>query len=247
VDEDSEAPPPEDGEPPYRDAAIRGAVFVGLCRLIPIPFLDDYLAEKALAHMVGSIFRRHERPVDSSGQAWRLYGEAFSCLGTIWWVVTLPVRLVVKLLKKLFRTIFLFLAIREAALALGRTVLLGYVVHRRLLAGGFPGEASGEEMDAEAGTVRRAFDRAFQGSDRRLVSHGLQGVFTGVSGLFGLVREGARRVFGQREDVPGNEALEGLGQRVEAALDKEEVRSWLEDFEARFADELAVEEAGRNG
>ena len=96
----------------------RSSVLTGLCRLVPIPFLDDYLEKQSRRYMVHSLIDREGRSY-SSGRLSPLYKEESGSIitGCLWWCITLPWKLTVKLLRKIFKKIFFVLAIHEAARA----------------------------------------------------------------------------------------------------------------------------------
>lgn len=249
------APNPEEATPevaaPDR-IVTQAALLAGLCRLVPIPFLDDFLLTRALAHLVGSLLAHHEHPA-STAHARPLYDEPGGCLSrTVWFLVTLPFRLVFKLIAKLFKTIFFFLALREAALQIGRAALLGRTVDRALREGRLPaptGPAGPSEPCWEASArLRAAFDQAFAGSDWHLLQHVVLGVLRGAKGLLGLGLDVARRLTGKAGASPDRTAdqdvqalnaddraqVEGLTGALQSALDQPEVGSFLDAFDHRL-------------
>ena len=98
----------------------RNAVLVGLCALIPLPWVDDYVARRLCR---------------------RSWGAMAADLGLFWW----PIR-------KMFRTFFYFLTVKDAVDWGIETALRGEMVRRALAAGALPARAS---------MVRLAMDAAF--------------------------------------------------------------------------------------
>jgi len=269
MDTASSPPPPEKGgivpaEPSTTAGVVpggsitfvlaRSALLAGLCRFIPVPLLDDYIERNVHRFMVASLLKRSQRsyhvthvePLYSGVDNW-----ASGCLG---WFVYLPLTLTLKLLKKVFKSVFVVLLIREAGLSMATALLLGHVFHRALQQGNF---ASSDDPTArglveEATLHRKAFDAAFAGTDRRVLAHLLAKVFLEVKRL---PRHGARAVrlmFGRRygksgtlgeASERGEDVVERGVEEVQETLQQDEVKTFLADFEATFESSLAHQRA----
>jgi len=154
-----ETPAPGDGAPAAAhlpggrsSSAVlaRGALLAGLCALVPVPLLDDLLLQRAHRHLVASLLARggHATPVDAVRP---IYDDGRGCLvGACLFVLWLPVKLGVALLKKLLKTVLFVLAIRDAGLQMGQALLLGVTVERCLADGRLPPAAPDAADSAQA-------------------------------------------------------------------------------------------------
>lgn len=226
---------------------VRSALLTGLCRFVPVPFLDDYLESKVRHFMVHSLLGLAARTY-RSGHLAPIWEGAQGCLGgCLGKILGLPFAFLVKLLKKLWKGVLVFLAVHEATLHVGETLLLGYVLHRHLGEGTFPNGA--EELPdlglrKDAARFRTAFDRTFAGSDRRLLAKLLSGVFEQVRGLPRAGAHAVRAMFRRKKDPekpePGpvpeadREVLEQGVAELAAAVEQDRMKSFLRDFDERF-------------
>lgn len=148
-----------------RASQAGAAVVTGAAALLPVPFVDDWLAARSRRHLI-------ERALRSQGRSFparelrALYQDDGSWLGLPWRVVK---GLMLVPVKKLFRSVFLVLGVRDVALAVGRTLALGHTVERQLRFGMFREDAAPAVRADEARRLRRALDHAWQGIDQRLV------------------------------------------------------------------------------
>lgn len=225
-----------------RDLIARSALFTGLAVLVPVPFLDELLVARSRAHMVGGLLRLHGRAAPDARLAplWSGDGCLSSCL-------LLPVKLVLWPIKKLLRTLFFVLALRAAALQVGRTLALGRQVDRLLRAGRLTGD------HLEAVRARAAFDQAYAGIDRVVLLRALEAAFRGARALPGHVARILRRAL--RQDMvdeaavvaalpeADRQAVTSAADRIEAVLDDPAVREVLEGLDGRFDERLRALEA----
>jgi len=228
----------------------RSALLTGLCRFVPVPFLDDYLEAKVRHSMVSSLLRLEGRTY-RAGHLAPLWEGAEGCMGgCVGFALSLPWVLVVKLVKKIFRWVLFVFVAHEAAVHVGQTLLLGRAIHRLLARGAFPEGAQDEPglvLRQEARLVRGAFDRAFAGTDLRVLERLLRGVFRQVRGLPRAGAHAVRVMFGGRgtaaespREMPEGDrsAVESGVAEVEAALEREEVVTFFEEFDLRFDEAL---------
>ncbi|MCA8925781.1 MAG: hypothetical protein KDD82_28490 [Planctomycetes bacterium] len=246
--EGAEGSPAAGGPVEPTHVLVRTAVLAGLTRLVPLPFVDDFLLRRARRHQVDSLLELHGRSF-AKGEVAALSSESGSCLcGLVGFVVLLPITLVVKLIKKLFQTVFFVLALRAAVLAVAATFMLGRTLHRELGAGALSDGAQPPERVREAQQLRTAFEATFKGSDWRLLTHAIGAAWSGAGSL--LKRGGQAAQHGLEAHREGQlegedrAQVEALSQRVERALDDPKVRSYLADFDRRFAEKLAEVRAG---
>jgi hypothetical protein len=216
----------------------------GLCQFVPVPLLDDYLTSRVRRYMIAKILERRGRATPER-RLEPLYKDTEGCLtGILWWVVALPLKLILKLLKKLFKTVLIVLTLRDASLHISWTLLMGRTVNRLLKLGELSERGSDGPEDplrAEALMVRHAFDQAFKGSDLRLLRTALEGVLHGVKGL---TRRGARAVRLMFRLIGGDRPREmperakpvvsaGVDQLMDL-LEQEEILRFMKEFDARF-------------
>lgn len=177
------------------------AVATGAARFIPLPFVDDWVASFSRRQLVASVLKRHGRCFATSDLK-GLYDDGGSLLG-------LPFRvakgLVLAPIKKLFRTVFFVFALRDVALAVGKTVALGHTLDRALGLGGFRDDDTRAQRRDEARRLRKALDVAYAKIDER------------------LVRRAANALVDRVKQQPTNDAdiegfLEELDRRVDQAL-----------------------------
>ena len=185
-------------------------VLVGLFEFIPVPFVDDFLQERALRHLVEKLLRDHGRTFDPAEARPLWAGESSGIFAKVGGFVK---GLVLKPVKKLFRTVTLVFAIRRAALDGAEALLLGHTLDR-LLGRGYLADAHDRgRRRSEAEAIRVAVDRVWDNAD--------------VQGLKALVRsalttfrkqdkEAAERELAAELDTP---EARGLFARFDAAVD----------------------------
>ena len=122
------------------------ATFAGLCPLIPIPLVDMIFEWYFRQRMGPAIARRRGRPLTSAVIQDLNRGEG--CLGgCLGW----PVKLTIKVLKRISRKILYFLAIKEATDQLShywhRAYLLDYMVRHGYLADAAKSGTAAEALD----------------------------------------------------------------------------------------------------
>ncbi|MFH1530367.1 MAG: hypothetical protein ABIK09_06480 [Pseudomonadota bacterium] len=231
--------------PDLRMLLVTAALLSGLCQFVPIPFLDDFLTRKVRKHQLTKLLEAYGRGY-SPRRLGPLYKETEGCLATaLGWVLALPVRLVLKLLKKVFKTILIVLTLRDAALNIAWTLLMGRTL-QRLLEGdelGERGSAGPEDpLWAEALRIRHEFDAAFKGSDLRMLQHAFMSVISGVKGLPRLGAYAVRSMFRRlgKSESPG-EMPERSRPAVSAGVDRlldtlgqEEIAKFMKEFDWRF-------------
>jgi hypothetical protein len=123
----------------------RNAILVGLCALIPLPWIDGYLARGLCRRSWQEMATAMGHPMDDTALHALTDDKGsmvIGCLvGLFWW----PIR-------KVFRTFFYFLTVKDAVDWGIETALRGEMVRRALLMGLLPGQAD---------AVRTAMDGAF--------------------------------------------------------------------------------------
>lgn len=110
---------------PTRPSIATSAFLAGLCALSPIPFIDDLVIGVIRRRLVGRLFRAHGIPL-SWGQARALTRTGRNwLLGCLGGVVVYPIR-------KIFRKVFYFLAVKEAVDVASRLLHQGLLVRHAL-------------------------------------------------------------------------------------------------------------------
>lgn len=164
--------------PAFRQLTFH-AVLAGLCPLVPVPFLDDWLLARVRRILVADLGRSRDLDLAQEvrialaggSDGWRFTGCAAGCL----WLLR---KVVLKLLVKLSRKVFYFLAVGESLHAATQVFHEGYLLAYALDAEGPPRHpeaarrlrrdvlATVEAMDLTP--VRDTLGRTFQGSRRQL-------------------------------------------------------------------------------
>src|SRR5688500_7332561 len=214
-----------------RHVIARAAVICGAASLIPVPFVDEIIAERARRDMVEALLvsRGRTRPARELAALWEDQGGCLSgCL-------LLPLRLLVKLIlipiKKLLRSIFFIFALRALALEVAHALHLGRAIERCLDRGLLGDELSAEQAREQAARVRVAFESSFRGVDVAALKHSLAAAFAGLRGMWGRLRKAARKEDPAAAD-PG--AVEGTTEKVEEVVAAQERDGYFQEFDRKF-------------
>lgn len=222
------------------------SVLGGLCPLIPVPFMDDWMLERVQRRMIQEI-DREERIGLTAEEMKILAGDEdqrwAGCLGTVAWAVR---EVVGAILGKLFRTVFYFLTLRRSVRRSAETLHLGYLVLHASRLGSLGGSedraravrtailATIREMNARP--VHRTLTRDF----RQSLSLLLQG-----AALLGRLVPRRRSKAAKAKEIPGaeeafrkqDELLGGLVDRIAADLWGN--RAYFAELERVFEGKLA--------
>lgn len=212
-------------------------------RLVPIPFLDDILRERATQLLVSRTLKAHGRKYASMFVA-PLYGDDKGCLhGCLLTLVLLPIKLILYPIRKVLTWI---LAAKHLATDVTDAVLLGRTLQRCLEAGRLAGDADTPKLRAEAALIKQAFTNAAAGTDLGFMRGVLGAALKSVSGLPGAAWRALRSLRKKGDDpelgLEGSEKqkVEAGASKVAAALDTEEMRAYLAKFDARFDENLRI-------
>ena len=208
------------------------ALLAGLCQFIPIPFADDAVELRVRRAMVKKLLDNRgvaypHRQVEAlwegppSSLAAKAGGFAKSLL--------------LKPLKKVLRTVLLFLTVRRAILTAAEVLLLGHTVDRLVADGRLGDAAPAAERTANAIAAERAVREVIASPERR--------------GIVKLVRESSRLLKGirgeaERPDRPDATAAVDDDAAVEQSLSADERRR-LEAASDELAGKLQ-DERGRS-
>lgn len=225
---------------------FRSTMLSGLCSMVPVPFLDDILLKRVRKGVVHRILQKHGSNLNPETIEPVYAGPPRGCLAK---AIGLIFSAIKKLIKKLVKTIFFFLAIRSAALDMVETYLLGRTVDRYVERDFFEGKS---DVGAEALRFREAFNQALSGSDRRILAQGMRQVWSRGGGMKAVAKAVAGRFKGgseedeiQPEDLSAEEreAVEKGGLDIEKEVNKKEVQQFLAQFDERFDKALAKRES----
>ena len=234
-------------------SSVEVRIFCGLmasaARLVPVPLLDDILREKAIHLLVSRALAQHGRTFRSKHVA-PLYGDPRGCMhGCLSALVWVPVKLLLFPIRKVLTWV---MAAKNLAADLSEAVLLGRVLERALSAGRLPSDAAPDALRREADLLRRAFDNAVQGTDMTLLRGLLRTAVKSVSGLPSAALKAVRALRRKGEDAdPSADLTEGLAasdrakvdrgaREIMNALETPEAVAFLDAFDARFDENLAI-------
>mgnify|MGYP000061845834 CR=1 FL=1 len=213
-------------------------------RLTPVPFLDDFLGDRARRLMVDKTLSAHGRRFPSK-QVAPLYADPHGCL---YGCLLSAVKLLLFPVKKVLTWLF---ALRYLTRDLSDAVLLGRALDGWLEAGRLADATDPPARLQEASLLRSAFDNAVAGTDMQLLQGLLMKALRGVSGLPKAAWHAVRRL---RRGGAGADPTEGLSEadddamkrataKLGAALETPEARAFLEAFDARLAENVRILEA----
>ena len=230
------------------DAALSLRLTCGLlasaARLTPVPFLDDFLGDRARQLMIAKALQAHGRGFPSK-QVAPLYADPHGC---VYGCLLSGLKLLLFPIKKVQSWVF---ALRYLTRDLSDAVLLGRALDGWLAEGRLADDAAPEARRREAELLRAAFDNAVAGTDMKLLQALLRKALRGVSGLPRAAWHAVRRLRGKGEDadpIAGlSEADETTMQRgtaeLGAALETPEARAFLTAFDARLQENVRILEA----
>ncbi|MFC6851493.1 hypothetical protein [Aquipuribacter hungaricus] len=207
-------------------------------RFLPVPFLDDAVAERATRTVVSRTLRAQGRSYAAPAleplyrdEGARRRGFAARAVRK---VLFFPVRKYTKVIT----------AVHGVPNDVARVLLLGRATHRRLALGELAGPA-GDQLTQEATEVRAAYEKVVDEMDLRLLRGAVSDGLGQVKDLTGSVLSFARRRFTRSSEdaeaaaqAPEGAVAEGAEQ-VQQALDRPEVVRLLEEFDRRMDERLA--------
>ncbi len=178
-------PPPPAGEVP---AGFRELVFysllTGLCPLIPLPLLDDWVRDLLRRRLVRDLAARGGLSLAAGPVKTLACGDtSVSATGCLRGLVVL---LAVKIVKKIFRKILIFLTIRDCAVTFSQTFHQAYLTRHAVGLGSLAGEPP------PADEVRRAIEAAVAEPDHRPIEKMAWRTFRGS---WKLLKRGARQLY----------------------------------------------------
>ncbi|HEY8431169.1 MAG TPA: hypothetical protein VIL20_22470 [Sandaracinaceae bacterium] len=231
-------------------SALRLRVVCGLlasaARLVPVPFLDDVLRERALQLLVSRTLRAHGRTYGSARVSALYAGDG--CLsGCLVALLLWPIELLLYPIRKIVAWVT---AVKRLAGDLSEAVLLGRTLDRCLAAGRLAPGTDARALAAEAARIRAAFANALAGTDVRLLRGVLTTALRSVSGLPRAAFHALRELRGKSEDADptggisaaDRRTVEEGAARIASALETPEMRAFFAEFDARFDENLRIVE-----
>ena len=179
--------------------------------------------------MVSEIAFEHDLNQDASSLR-PLYAPARGCLMNILLFILLspflPFIFIYKLTIKIIKWVFFILKIREVALVMGNTLILGHTLERCLKDGRIPHSSENDPTAIKATykasiKVRRLFDKTYKGSDFRLVGKLLTDLTLTILKSHKIALLGIKSIFGtnaNRENKPEPPPLRPSGNSKAAHL-----------------------------
>lgn len=245
----TDASPPRPPQP--TDAQFRRLTFhsilAGLTPLIPVPFLDDKIHDAVKRRMVqeiandlGVALDKRSRDILADVES----GESKGCAGWALWAVKRSVFLLLKLIRKLYRKVLIFLAIKKGVDTSSRAFHEGYLLHVGLA------RHEGNSLDEGAARELRArVDQVLRKVDPRPIHQAMSTIFKGSKELLTTASQLLTRPFRDRETarraapeaVPAEaeqELLSGMTDRLVDSLQGE--RGYLDGLAAELADTTAT-------
>jgi hypothetical protein len=228
---------PEATGAPVRDWIVC-ALVAAAARFVPVPVLDDAVADRATVEAVRRTLRAHGRtyPVDRVSPLYQGQGWASGLLRS---VARLPFRLALYPFRKIVRVVG---AVRGVPADVTRVLALAHTTDRVLARGGLSSDDP-QVLRQEAREVRAAFDAVLREMDLRLLRGVLGDALTGVRGLSEAVIAYGRDRFDRDRRAGSLEAPGPMAEavaRVQEALRRPEVRRQVAEFDARLDARLGI-------
>jgi hypothetical protein len=201
-------------------------------RFVPIPILDDAIADQAVREAVRRTLRAHGRtyPLDAVSP---LYEGQHWAVAAAMGLVKLPLKILLFPARKVMRILG---AVHGVPTDITRVLALAHATDRVLAQGRLDGDDH-EALRREARHVRRAFDAVLGSMDLRLIQGAIADTLSGVRGLSDAVIAYARDRFDRDRRSghldPGGPISEGV-TRMQEALRRPEVRRQIAEFDERF-------------
>jgi len=212
------------------------AVFTAASRLIPFPFLDDIVEDRVRLFMLSALLKQHGVSLPSK-ELRPIYNKDTGCIAG---ALGFGVNLLLKPLRKIFRTIFFILTIRDVSLHVADTILLGRAIDR-ILADKTPKKLS---LTNDIEKIREAFLTASTHVDRKLAKHLFDSLWDQRK-HFKKLGSFTRKAFAKERteeihlDGDQQTTIDQDVQIINEALDDDRSKDFLAKFDAKF-DEIIL-------
>ncbi len=201
-----------DTSPRWLTRLVYHSLSSAACAIVPIPLLDDHLVNLTRRRMTREIAADQGRELQR-GELLQLSGtegRALSWGCFVGLAFSLTFKIVVKLIRRIFRTLLFWLLIKDAADAASRTFHEGFLVRAAL----------SRQVGGNTAVLRAHVDGALRRADTGSLTHLFRGVLAGSKRLILGVARGASRLVGlRREKDDGEERLDrSLEDAIPASL-----------------------------
>lgn len=237
---------------PLRDL-VGKSLLSGLCPLIPIPFLDDWLRDRVKRHATRKLTRTSGLDLDPQAvdilatghRPKNIQGCVEGCLySTVTWPARFLFRLVVK---KILRKVIFVLAIKDCVDTFSASFHEHYLLRHALTLGALAGVPAQERVIA----VRASIESVRDAVDHRPVERWAGKTFTASRRLLVATARQVTRVLrrGKRDSMSDDDAYQTLknaeSSEIESVIDEltEEIggeTGYLSDLEARLEQQLTA-------
>ena len=243
----------EENGPNTKMILSAAALFAGLCKMVPVPFLDKFLLSHVHRQMIASILAKNDIKCKAK-DLYPLYKNYRGCfIRLLFFIFVFPFLLIIKLIINFLKWLFFFLVIREAALDMGKTILLGHTVERCILDGRIPTPDRDDKKSYKKtfkATVKckKKLDKAFKGSDMRVISHLFLGTVKSLKKTPGLLKV-TKKIFMknihksnikedlQKMDSDDKSSFRMFTDEITLIMDNKETQAYMNSFDKKF-DEL---------
>ena len=234
------------------------SLLTGLCPLIPIPVLDDWVRDLLRRRLAADLV------ADAGADLGDFQVKVLACgyvpptaggcaLGCLRWLLVKPLMfLVTVIFRKVMRKILFFLTIKDAVATFSRTFHEAYLLRHALGMGVLaevPRTVPPAPIDPRLLAVRAAVETVSAATDTRPVTNLARSIFTGSRRLLmhtarvmtRLVRRGRRddeERLGERLEREGEERLGSLIDGLTADLEQQ--GGYLEMLETRLEERLVT-------
>lgn len=203
-------------------------------RFLPVPFLDDAVAQRATRVAVARTLRAHDRTYPTSAVE-PLYADRRG--GFLRRVTAVPRKILLFPVRKWTRVAG---AVTGVPTDVSRVLLIGRATHRRLALGELS-TADRRELRRESARVRTTFEAVVDEMDLHLLRGAVSDALEQVKDLTGAVVDYAQDRFGSdtaEESTPEPEAVAAGAEKVERALEKPEIVQLLAEFDRQMDERL---------
>jgi hypothetical protein len=180
--------------PPWFRVVVWDSLLGASCPLLPVPIVDDMALARVRHRMVTRLLGRWGTTLQPH-QVDILAGPSRP-----WTVGRLAGKVVVYPIKKLFRKVLYFLAMKEAVDTFSTLFHQGYLLHAALVRGGLGGPAGHPPEDARVRALAAAVHGTLGATDTRPLEQLVLGVFRNSRRLVGgTLRWLGKRLAGRRD------------------------------------------------
>ena len=228
------------------------SLFAGLCKFTPVPILDKIMLRHLHRHMISSILILHDIECKPT-ELYPLYKSEHGCLvQTLILIFIWPFVLIYKIFINIIKWLFFVLVIRDAAIEMGKVILLGHTIERCLIDGRIPPPSKDDKKSSRltlkaAKKCKRSFDKAIKGSDLRFLIHLFKGVLISLKRSPNLIKTVIRVLKDQPEDKAIDQefnnaefsersAMKEIVNEIVSIMKHNEMQVYIKNFDITFDD-----------